>query len=397
MIFLFPFKTMKDSFPFLFVSLAFLSLAVPLSSSRVSQRSLTVPIESLLQNTPWNTEGPAFDFPSTADDDYFSLTPSEGAGGVAAADRKDAAYASPLSKDRKGKTKKINKGKLTIRIVGVAALLLAAFVFKLAYEEFKRPPLKDLLRRPPFPPGLEATSLQLATARAKLETRNIDDSLFAGFRRGYGVQDVHIELYLKSLQDRIDAQPSLLSSTFIFHNWLAVDGDKTEPQLPRLHEKDLEKCAAANFILFPLKLPLGAEREDENTHYILGVIDRSKGLVRIVDGVQQQQQQYAAAAAHLLQLAAQLETQLAGIGRARKPPYEVARDVPELGFATATVSAFQHWPQMRTAASGLLLLNNAASIVEGRKPQEIIRTRQQLAELLYVELGFGDSRMSFLS
>ncbi|KAL8455901.1 hypothetical protein Emag_000275 [Eimeria magna] len=141
---------------------------------------------------------------------------------------------------------------------------------------------------------------ELARARARLHELNVPDDetwRLQKLKRGRFIHDSHAELYLSNLQDRLET------------------GDE---QLYGLDNKQLRQCAAARFLLFPLKLPLRLSTDNHSghspsiveEHYALGVIDRQHRLLRIVDSCKREKELYELPLQHLKDLAKDLDLQL---------------------------------------------------------------------------------------
>ncbi|KAL8442203.1 hypothetical protein Emed_007401 [Eimeria media] len=323
--------------------------------------------------------------------------------------------------------------RVLLPVAGALLVLVGALFAKHVTKERGSPPLASLLTGPPFPPASLNTAAQLARARARLHELNVSDEetwRLQKLKRGRFLHDSHAELYLSNLQDRLETgDEQLFAQTYIFSSWLQAVEEAAEfrpdalPELPasRLDSKQLRQCAAARFLLFPLKLPLKLPTEDKEghtlpiveEHYALGVIDRQHRLLRIVDSCKSEKELYALPLQHLKDLANELELQLREEGLIADEDlreFEPATKVPEglgfkahgLGFRVEGLEpgfasiddpwSPSEWAKGVTAASGLKMLENAATIAEGRAPRKELGQRLALAETLWFELIMEESR-----
>ncbi|KAL8275573.1 hypothetical protein Esti_000524 [Eimeria stiedai] len=271
------------------------------------------------------------------------------------------------------------------------------------------PPLASLLTGPPFAAESLSTPERLARARFVLHGLRLSEEetwRLHKFKRGQLISDDHAAFYLSSLQGRLDARDEQsFAQTYIFFSWLQAAGELADFKADgRLDNKQLRQCAAARSILFPLKLPLRLPTENESArspsiveeHYALGVIDRESRLVRIVDSCKRGKEHYALPLQHLKDLANELEFQMRDKGLLSEEEvseYQSASRVPEPGFPSIDDPWTPcEWARGVTAASALWMLENAASIAEGRAPRKELGPRLALAETLWMELILGESR-----
>ncbi|CDJ59241.1 hypothetical protein EMWEY_00020770 [Eimeria maxima] len=223
-------------------------------------------------------------------------------------------------------------------------------------------PLEAMLTGEPFPPARFATPEEVQEAKRELKETHAPSKIahLNAFRQGELLDDHVAELYLAALQDRIAAEDTL-PDTFIFSWWRRYCPDQKpgDPpvHLPKLSATELQRCEAAKFILFPLKLYTTEEGDDGNNsffHFALGVIDRENHVVRIVDCLREEHSYYTPALKQLQMLAHELEWQIDVQSNAYRTPsqYTISRQAPEPGFSSlkpksgyeGTVSFFNNLP-----------------------------------------------------
>ncbi|CDJ44945.1 hypothetical protein, conserved, partial [Eimeria tenella] len=171
----------------------------------------------------------------------------------------------------------------------------------------------------------------------------------------------------------------------------------------RLSPKELDSCCSARFILIPIKLPMQKSQEETSPlHFALGIIDRESAAAAAAAAAEQQRQQQ--------QSSSSSSSTVAAAKRRRRCAERIAADEECLRADRCCfylgVAAEHTLQRPRTAQAicglspspgGLLMLNNAAAIAEGRGPQHAIGTRKELAETLWLELMLNKSRTELYS